>query len=71
MAWTSSREHIRIGLNDLGRETVAAGKMIDLCIDRGSCLMLVSNFRHASADVDAVAMTDQRFVDGAARRIAS
>ena len=66
-----SRDHIRLGLDDLGAEAVAVGKIIDLCIYGGSCLMLVSNFRQASADVDGVAMTDQRFVDAAAGRIAA
>ena len=33
--------------------------------------MLVSDFRHASADVDAVAMTDQAFIDSIARKIAA
>ena len=48
----------------------SAGKVIDLCIYGGSCLMLVSDFRVSSADVDAVALTDQAFVDGVAKNIA-
>ena len=55
---------------DLGLASWSAGKVIDLCIYGGSCLMLVSDFRVSSADVDAVALTDQPFIDRIARDIA-
>ena len=59
------------GLTDLGRAAVAVGKVVDLCLYGGSCLMLVSDFRQSSQDVDAVAMTDQPFVDRVTRTIAA
>ncbi len=65
-----TREDLIAGLNDLGVEAAAAGKIIDLAVYGGSCLMLVSNFRQASQDIDAVAATDQPFVDRIAAKIA-
>ncbi|QXX76376.1 hypothetical protein [Methylovirgula sp. HY1] len=58
------------GLKELGEAAANAGKIIDLAIYGGSCLMLVSNFRVASEDVDAVAATDQPFIDKIAKAIA-
>ena len=45
--------------------------MIDIAVCGGSCLRLVSNFRIAIADVDAVAAEDQGFLDTAAQTVAS
>ncbi len=64
------RHDLLAALGEVGAEAWAAGKVIDLCVYGGSCLMLVSDFRVASADVDAVAVTDQGFVDQIARAIA-
>lgn len=58
------------GLRLLGIAAAAEGRVIDLAVYGGSCLMLVSNFRDASQDIDAVAATDQPFVDRLARTIA-
>ena len=57
-------------LPSLGKSLMTLGA-IDMAIYGGSCLMLVSNFRFASADVDAVASEDQRFIDHAAQTIAA
>jgi hypothetical protein len=57
-------------LHELGEFCVQAGKVVDLAIYGGSCLILVSNFRLSSEDVDAVALEDQAFVDGASHKIA-
>lgn len=65
-----TREDLVDGLSDLGRAAVEADKIIDLAVYGGSCLMLVSNFRMASQDVDAVAATDQGFIDRVAAEIA-
>jgi hypothetical protein len=65
-----SRQNILDGFADLGTSARAAGKIIDLAVYGGSCLMLVSNFRDASQDVDAVASTDQVFIDRIASEIA-
>ncbi len=48
-------------LDELGQIAHEAGRVIDAAVYGGSCLMLVSNFRIATADVDAVAATDQSF----------
>ncbi len=58
-------------LNELGQIAYEAGRVIDIAIYGGSCLMLVSNFRVATADVDAVAAEDQGFIDSAAQTIAA
>jgi hypothetical protein len=58
-------------LNELGQIAYEAGRVIDIAIYDGSCLMLVSNFRIATADVDAVATDDQGFIDSAAQTIAA
>ena len=58
-------------LDELGRMAHAAGRVIDIAIYGGSCLMLVSNFRIATGDVDAVAAHDQAFLNNAAATIAA
>ena len=65
------RDDLLSGFFELGSEAAAHGKVIDLCVNGGSCLMLVSDFRQSSADVDAVAITDQNFADGIAKAIAA
>jgi hypothetical protein len=57
-------------LTELGQLAYEAGHVIDVAVYGGSCLMLVSNFRTATADVDAVAADDQSFLDSAAQTIA-
>jgi hypothetical protein len=57
--------------DELGQIAHKAGRVIDVAVYGGSCLMLVSNFRIATADVDAVATTDQGFLDSAAQTIAA
>jgi len=57
-------------LTELGQLAHEAGRVIDVAVYGGSCLMLVSNFRIATADVDAVAADDQSFLDSAAQTIA-
>ncbi len=64
-------ERLGEALSELGQFAYEAGRVIDIAIYGGSCLMLVSNFRIATADVDAVAAVDQGFLDGAAQTIAS
>ncbi len=67
---TFTRADLSLALHDLGELALQAGKVIDLALYGGSCLMLVSNFRLTSEDVDAVALADQAFVNEAARMIA-
>lgn len=66
-----TRDDMIAGLHDLGVAAAAADRIIDLAVYGGSCLMLVSNFRNASQDVDAVARTDQPFIDRIATEIAA
>lgn len=63
-------ERLGEALNELGQLAHDAGRVIDIAIYGGSCLMLVSNFRIATADVDAVA-ADQSFLDSAAQTVAA
>ncbi len=65
-----TKEHLSAALSELGTLARDAGKVIDISVYGGSCLMLVSNFRVATKDVDAVAATDQTFIDSAARIVA-
>src|SRR5882757_1731581 len=67
---TFTKAELSAAFHDLGDLAAEAGKVIDLAVYGGSCLMLVSNFRLSSEDVDAVALTDQNFVNEAARAIA-
>jgi hypothetical protein len=63
-------ERLGDALNELGQIAYEEGQVIDIALYGGSCLMLVSNFRIATADVDAVAAEDQGFIDRAAQTIA-
>ena len=56
---------------ELGQLAHESGRVIDIAVYGGSCLMLVSNFRIATADVDAMAAEDQGFLDTAAQTVAS
>jgi hypothetical protein len=58
-------------LTELGQLAHQAGQVIDIAVYGGSCLMLVSNFRVSTADVDAVAAVDQGFLDIAAQTVAA
>jgi len=66
-----TREQLGEALTELGQIAYDAGRVIDIAIYGGSCLMLASNFRVASADVDAVASEGQGFIDHAAQTIAA
>ena len=56
---TFTKAELSQAFHDLGVLAHDAGKVIDLAVYDGSCLMLVSNFRFSSEDVDAVALADQ------------
>src|SRR5262249_37170187 len=57
--------------SELGRRAHALGKVIDIAVYGGSALMLASNFRIATEDVDAVADQDQRSIDQLSREVAT
>jgi len=63
-------ETLTEAFNELGQLARADGRIIDIAVYGGSCLMLVSNFRVATGDVDVVAAHDQAFLDNAAQQIA-
>lgn len=58
-----NRSLLEEALTDLGRRAADEGAVIDLAVYGGSALILASNFRAATADVDAVALVDQATVD--------
>ena len=49
-------------LSQLGHRARELGKVVEIAIYGGSALMLASNFRIATEDVDAVADTDQDII---------
>ena len=55
---------------ELGTQARKEGKVIDLAVYGGSALMLASNFRVATQDVDAVVEGDQSLVTLLAEEIA-
>jgi len=61
---------LEAALTELGTLAHAEGKVIDLAVYGGSALMLASNFRVATQDVDAVAESDQSSVNRLAAVIA-
>jgi hypothetical protein len=65
-----SVDDLHSALTDLGTRAFEQGKTVELAVYGGSALMLASNFRVASEDVDAVAATDQGLIDQLARQIA-
>ena len=56
---------------ELGGLARREGKVIDLAVYGGSALMLASNFRVATQDVDAVVEGDQRTITRLAEAIGS
>jgi len=65
-----TKDDLASAFRELGELAVQAGKVIDLAVYGGSALMLVSNFRDASWDIDAVASPDQNFIREAASTVA-
>jgi len=66
-----TKDDLAKAFREIGLLAVEAGKVIDLAVYGGSSLMLVSNFRDSSWDIDAVAIVDQAFIDRAARIVAA
>jgi len=62
-------QDLHTALDELGRKSRDQGKVIEIAIYGGSALMLASNFRISTQDVDAVAATDQTFIDTLAKEI--
>ena len=66
-----SVQDLNDALTEIGRLAYAQGKAVEIAVYGGSALMLASNFRIATQDVDAVADTDQDLVNRLARDIAA
>jgi len=66
-----SVEQLNDALTELGRRACAQGKVVEIAIYGGSALMLTSNFRVTTQDVDAVADSDQDLVGRLAQDIAA
>lgn len=62
-------EDLHSAFEELGRRARDEGKVIEIAVYGGSALMLASNFRVATEDVDAVAVTDQEWIDRIAQDI--
>lgn len=52
------RESLLAAFDEIGAAAVAAGTKLEIAVFGGSALMLASNFRFASEDVDAVALAE-------------
>jgi len=52
MAPTLDREKLLGAFDEIGRAAVAAGTQLQIAVYGGSALMLASNFRFATEDVD-------------------
>ena len=63
-------EDLQDAFMELGTEARREGKVIDLAVYGGSALMLASNFRVATQDVDAVVDGDPSTIERLARGIA-
>ena len=64
-------QSLEAALTELGTLAFQEGKVIDLAIYGGSALMLASNFRLSTHDIDAVADTDQAVIDRLAGELAT
>lgn len=63
------KQLLETALRALGEEAVAAGKIIDITVYGGSSLVLATNFRVSTKDVDAVVQADERFLREATVRV--
>jgi len=66
-----TRDALEQAFMELGTLARAEGKVIDLAVYGGSALMLASNFRETTRDVDGVVGTDQSLIDRLAATIAA
>ena len=59
MAAKFDREQLLDALNEVGRAAIAADARLDIAIYGGSALMLASNFRYGTEDVDIAELGEQ------------
>lgn len=65
-----NRETLEQAFQRLGRMALDAGKVVEISIYGGSALILTTDFRIATQDVDAVFETDRTFIRHAAEIVA-
>jgi hypothetical protein len=63
------RQRLEQALDALGREARAAGKVIEIAIYGGSCLLLATDLRRTTRDVDVAITHEPEFLSAAARRV--
>jgi hypothetical protein len=66
-----TRDALQQAFMELGTLARAEGKVIDLAVYGGSALMLASNFRETTRDVDGVVGADQSLIDRLAAAVAA
>ncbi len=66
-----TQEDIHDAFTELAGMASREGKVIEIAVYRGSALLLASNFRIATQDVDAVAVADQTLINRFATEIAA
>jgi hypothetical protein len=65
-----TKEIIERAFDEMGVMAAAQGLVIEIAVYGGSCLVLASDIRHASIDVDAVFLTERNAVRGIADAVA-
>ena len=70
MAYELTRDAIEAAFDEMGRIAADRGVTIEIAVYGGSCLILASDIRGASGDVDAVFLSDQAIVRAIADQVA-
>ena len=71
MQFELTRELIEQAFDLLGEYASQQGIVIEIAVYGGSCLMLASDIRNASGDVDAVFLSNRSQISSLSRRVAS
>lgn len=66
-----TKETLHSLFNHISRHIVRDGQCIKLAVYGGSCLVLASNFRNSTKDVDGVCFEHQAYVDDLAKKMAT
>lgn len=70
MAVELTKEIIELAFDEMGKIAAAKGMTIEITVYGGSCLILASDIRNASGDVDAVFLSDNSTVREIAAEVA-
>ncbi|MBX9847418.1 MAG: hypothetical protein K2Z80_37135 [Xanthobacteraceae bacterium] len=70
MAVELTKEIIELAFDEMGKIAAAKGMTIEIAVYGGSCLILASDIRNASGDVDAVFLSDNSTVREIAAEVA-